>query len=659
MPVKIAKTTSHICLFIVGLFIVITLFPHETPWRPSNLHHISVDDAFQFRVSLPMISTSFTIAPGILITLVILTGAVTFFVFAGGFINRAWRSLREQRTAFYVGIAALVFLVITLIPPETETVREGSLVVSYLVVNTFGLFLVVIGLSPFVASPIGHQWAKRIGGQVYDALRYCFLRSPRSVFVGTLAVIHFSLANVFSFMLFEHIPHIQDSIAQVFHGIIFTKGMLTAPAPQYPEFFEFLHVIIGDGKWYSQYPPGHSVLMMVGVVLDAPWIINPLVGSLTLIAIYALAKELHGEIVGRFSALLFLLSPFVMFMSSEFMNHTSALFFFILFLHQCARSLKCGTFMHGAFAGAAFGWLIAVRPYSAAALGTPFLVYGVIEVARRFDELKRSVAGFSLILAMFLTTLFAFNWLTNGHPLLFGYQALWGNDIGPGFGLTGWGRFHTPLRGLLQTLSNLNGMNKYLFELPVPSLLLVSIVFFTGTRNHWDYLFVTSLIALGGAFAFYWYQDWCFGPRFLFESAGPLIILAARGLDRLPTLWNDILGYSTSVRTIRQVTCATMIGLFTIGFATNIPPLVKTYGDAYWGVNRDVVQAVGEKGISHAVVFVESDFGGVYTFNDPLLLGDIVYARDLGARNHLLMSLFPGYKSYKANGSIIEPFVLE
>jgi len=34
--------------------------------------------------------------------------------------------------------------------------------------------------------------------------------------------------------------------------------------------------MVFTSRWYSQYPPGHSFLLMMGVLCNTPWIINPL-----------------------------------------------------------------------------------------------------------------------------------------------------------------------------------------------------------------------------------------------------------------------------------------------------------------------------------------------------------------------------------------------
>jgi hypothetical protein len=658
MSRRILPTVTRLLLALLGVVIFLTLIPHLTPWQLSNFSRISVDSTIYFLISIPLLPWTVRVTSGALFAGAALLLVLLFLALPREQLRSSWQSLRSNSRAFTAGMVALELFLITLIPSEPDFVRDGTSVIFFLVMNTIALGLIAVGIAPLVRVLFSQQSLSQRANEWFLRLRHVILHSNPIFFVGFLTVLSFVLASIVSDAIFERIPHVQDSIAQLFHGKILAAGALTAPAPP-AEFFEFLHIIINDGKWYSQYPPGHSALLAAGVLVNAPWIVNPFFGSLTVIAAYALGKELFGETVGRLTAVLTLFSPFLLFMNSEFMNHTTALFFFTLFILFLAKALRTGAFSHGALAGATLGWLANIRPYSAPALALPFLLYGFMQVFKRWNSLKRAVGGFVCLFLVFILLLLGFNWLTNGNPFLFGFQVLWGDQVQPGFGHSAWGEPHTPLRGLHQTLSNLNGMNKYLFELPVPSLLLVILVFFSGTHTRWDLLFASTLFMLSGTYFFYWFQDWCFGPRFLFESSVPLIILAARGIDRFPGLWNSVLGFTTDRIKLRIITFAGLVSLFTAGFAINLPPHLRHYGYSYWGVNTDVLRAVERKGIEKGVVFVKSYFGSVLPANDPFLREGVIYAIDRGPKNKELMTRFPGLKAYKAKGEIIEELLLE
>ena len=646
------KTINRTWQILLGAVLVALTIPHRLPTDMTYLSRRIINDTLTFRLALPLLPTPLYLTS---LQLLIITGMLCVLAVVSvspAFWRRCLTAFRTHQRILVPGILALELFAVTMVPSEPSFVASGPAVILYLLFSSLGLLFLGAGLVPLLP-PLSADGFWGLLTRLYEFLRRLVLASPLVPFLAVVAGVEFLLANACSWVLFQHIPHIEDSAAQLFHATIFSHGALTAPAPPFPEFFEYKNMIIHNGAWYSQYPPGHTVLLMLGVLVRAPWIINPLFGSLTIPAIYALGKELHGDSTGRIAALLFLLSPFVLFMNSEFMNHTTSLFFFTIFLLFFVKALRSGRFLHGAIAGGALGWVILIRSYTAAGIAFPFLLYGLVVFLRHRRELLKAVTGFFLFLFLFIGLLLAFNTLTNGSPLLFGFQVLWGPGTNPGFGHSVFKQAHTPLLGIEQTISNFNGMNKYLFEWPVPSLLLVLLVFLTGTRDRWDFLFLTSFLTLAFAYFFYWFQDWCFGPRFLFETTGMLVILAARSIERIPELWNTLLGYTTPRRIVRVTSVTVLLFLFGLGFATNIPPHLDFYGKSYWGVNNSVIKSVQERHLQRALIFVRSSYGGGFIANDPFLRENVFYVRDLGAKNEELMKAFPGYQYYIAfNGEL-------
>lgn len=649
------RALFHLGAALLGLFILIGTIPHETPWDMTNLMRTVIDHQLVFRFTIPLTNASIAASTsGMFLGMAVLI-ALVFLSLPKGILRRTWRSLSAHPGAVTGAALAVYGFLITMIPSEPSFVSKGPAVVLYLVFSSLGLLLMLFGSLPWWHFLAEQKPVSGILEAGYLGAKRLLMDSPSLGFVTTLVLLEFILTNILSLVLFQHIPHIQDSVAQLFHGMIFSHGVLVAPAPPLPDFFQAIHVIIQDGKWYSQYPPGHSFLLMLGVLIGAPWVIDPLFGALTVGAMYFLGKELHGEVVGRLSALLTLLSPFVLFMSSEFMNHTTAMFFAVCFVLFFAKTLRTHRVLHGVLAGAALGYYITIRPYSGAALALPFFLYAIFLLRREFPKLWKTASAFVLTLSFFGGLLLLFNTLTNGSPFLFGFQVLWGAKVNPGFGHAAWGQVHTPMHGFLQTLSNFNGVNKYLFELPVPSLLFVALLFFTGKRNKWNLMFLGAFFSVTFAYFLYWFQDWCFGPRFLFDAALFLIVLTAVSIEQLPTLFKSVLGAKSSHHTVRMASSWMLVLLFVLGFATNIPPHLEFYGNSYWGVNRDVLQAVEQKQLQKAIVFVQGNFSRGFIGDKPFLNQSVIYVRDLGENNILMMRHYPDYQYFLASGSDLTP----
>ena len=463
---------------------------------------------------------------------------------------------------------------------------------------------------------------------------------PLPMFLATLCVLELALAAIVSTSVFERIPHIQDSIAQLFHAKILARGHLTAPAPALPQFFTQENVILKAGQWYSQYPPGHIALLALGVIAGAPWLVNPLLGAVTVLVLYLVGRELWDDRTGRLCAVLGVLSPFVLFMSSEFMNHASALLGTALFILCFARSLRLSGAGYGLAAGLALGFVATTRPFSAAGVVLPFAVFAAWQLLRRPRQLLAPMLAMVIGLGAMLALLLAFNSATNGSPLVFGYNVLYGRGHDPGFGHSGKGEPHTPLLGLVNSLDNLGGLNQYLFEWPFPSLLFVALLFALRRDDRWDRLLLASGASLVVFHFFYWYQDLCFGPRFLYEANVTWLALSARGIlagfDWIAAEPDPV------VRGRRHRFLVSVLATGCVfALVLRVPARVREYSDEYWGVNRSVLNAVERQPIREGLVFVKSNYGAVLPANSPWLDQPLIFAVDRGNRNQRLLELFP------------------
>ena len=483
------------------------------------------------------------------------------------------------------------------------------------------------------------------------------------------------LTNLISWLVFRHIPHVQDSVGQVFQGRIFASGRITLPA-RFDDFFSGYLQIINDGsRMYSQYPFGHSLLLALGTLIHVEWLVNPLLGSAEVVVLYFLGKELYDERTGRITALLGLASPFLLFMSAEYMNHTSGLLFlslFLLFFFRAIRPLR-GSQARSSLAdpllsGLSLAMALNIRPLSALAVSLPVAGYSIYLLVK---SRWKTLPAFAALLVPVLLGLGAYglyNYLTTGSPLLSGYEAFgrltyghagWGLGFGAR-GLEDMGVF-TPFRSLVQTGNNLNGLNLYLFQSPIPGLFLVMLLFLTFTRNPTDWLLLASFVMLPILYFFYWYQDLCFGPRFLYEGLAPVLLLSARGLVEFPRFAGRAAGADAEKVTRNALAVAAGLSLVATA-ALGFPRLLKYYGNRYWGLDDRLYARVVDKKISNAIVFVggaPSDhwdyYGAGFLHNRLDFEGPVIYVRNQGVADYLLMRQFPGRAYYYAGRDTLFP----
>jgi hypothetical protein len=233
-----------------------------------------------------------------------------------------------------------------------------------------------------------------------------------------------------------------------------------------------------------------------------------------------------------------------------------------------------------------------------------------------------------------------------------------GRAQGIGFGVRGeygWPP-HTPALGLMHTGDDLNALNVNLFEGLVPGLLMVLLLFLAFTRNPVDWVLLASFAALPALNSFYWFHTLLDGPRVLHEGLAPILLLSARGLTVFPKFAGRVAGADAETRTrnvIAIIAAFSLVDTAVIG----LPNQLRRYGSFFCGVDNRVLARVTERRISNAVVFTGTlnperyqTYYGAQLLNNALdHYGRVVYARDRGVENYVLMHRFPGRAYYYAD----------
>lgn len=512
--------------------------------------------------------------------------------------------------------------------------------------NYYISFTHCFGVMGFLLVGWGIFGLLRRAGRVLVVLWDRVLAVPPRWFALGCAAFTLTVAATVSLAVFGAIPHITDAAAQLFQAKIFASGRLFVPSPGFPSFFDFKHVI-NEGRWYSQYPFGHPLMLTLGVLARLPWLVNPLQAAVAALALYGLGREVYGERVGRVAALLFCLSPFIWFMSGSFMNHTTSMCWGTLFLLFVSRLGRRGI-GNALLAGLALGMVVATRPATALAFGLPAAVWAVFRL-RREPRLVARAGAATAVVAVAGVLLLVQNWLTNGAPMSFGYTLLHGPGHGFVFGPAALGITHTPLKGFVNLTNNLAGLNRFMLEWPIPALALPLVLVATRTRRAWDWLLFGVLGCLLVIHFFYFFHGYCYGPRFVFEAVPGLLLLSARALPRGIAAVRRFAGGRTSRI---QAALAGLIGLaIIIGWAPGLPQLVREYRKQ-GGVTPRTPRLVRAANLSKALVFT-SDYNSVFALNRPDLSGPVVFARDLGQLNPLLTTYFPDREAWLAEDGLI------
>jgi len=251
--------------------------------------------------------------------------------------------------------------------------------------------------------------AGRVGWRLAPAWTKWPAPSPR-VAVPVLAVAITAAAVLVMRNVFAANPHLVDEIAQLFHARVFAAGRLAAPPPQPTGAFLVTHTWITHAGWISQYPPGHTVLLTMGLLARAEWLVNPLQAGLSLVLVYWVTRGLYGRRTALAAATLWAVSAWVMFMSGTYLNHVTAVTLTLAALAAVIAPRRTGP-MHAAAAGLALAACAATRPLDAVAAAVPPLVWLVAR--RRAALLPWMVLGGAPVMLLWGYL----NWRTYGGPL--------------------------------------------------------------------------------------------------------------------------------------------------------------------------------------------------------------------------------------------------
>lgn len=99
-----------------------------------------------------------------------------------------------------------------------------------------------------------------------SAVRRLLGLPPGRLLAGSALALLALLLSTAAFV-FHGRPRLVDAVVQLFQARIFAAGLLTAPPPPGEAFFAVQHMIVDGNGWYAQYPPGHSLLLAMGVIV--------------------------------------------------------------------------------------------------------------------------------------------------------------------------------------------------------------------------------------------------------------------------------------------------------------------------------------------------------------------------------------------------------
>jgi len=292
------------------------------------------------------------------------------------------------------------------------------------------------------------------------------------------------------------------------------------------------HVLRPDG-WFPKFPPGWPVILAIAEEVRLPWIVTPILGVLSLIAIAAIGRQLFSSDAVLLAVCFAVLSPFYLVNSIGLMSHSLCGYLTVLAAYCLFRGLDTGhlSYFWGMFACLAFA--AQVRPYTAFAVGV-VMTGAALWHTRANSALSLRIVGVACFLGGIAVGAFLLcNHLYTGNWLVSPYAAAAGTSAPPELSLRPSGIF----QGL--TLYGRQAFQENLFSIFPFAYLLAGYALFTEQERRRE-VWILAAIYFGLVLAYLAHpygSGIFFGERFHFEAAFSVFILAARGATLLAQRW--------------------------------------------------------------------------------------------------------------------------
>lgn len=365
-------------------------------------------------------------------------------------------------------------------------------------------------------------------------------------FAWTLAAMVALVAVTLALLSYQRHPHIPDEVTYLLQARYFGDGLLTLPAPPVRDAFDLDLMTYQATRWFSPLPPGWPAILAIGAGVGLGWLVNPLLGGISILLAYLLCRELYPRRTARLAILLLAVSPWQLFMSMNLMTHTASLAAALGAAAAVGRLRRDPRARWALIAGLGIGVVGLIRPLEGLAVA---LVLGPWSLAARGARFRLGPAAIVTATTILVSAIvLPYNAHLTGSPGTFPVMAYTDALYGPGTNALGFGSNRgmpwpgldpLPGHGLPDVLINANfnlfQLNVELFGWATGSLLVLLLLIPLWRRLRppdWGMLGVVAVVV--GLHSFYYFSGGPdFGARYWYLIIAPCVILAARGLEIL------------------------------------------------------------------------------------------------------------------------------
>ncbi len=467
--------------------------------------------------------------------------------------------------------------------------------------------------------------------------------------------------------VFESLPHIEDEMAFAWQAQVLAQGKLILPSPPAPKSLMVPFVVDYHGARFSKYPPGWPIMLTLGLLLGGRQWVNPIFAGLGVWLTYRLGQKLFGAKIGLLAAGLTLTSPFFLLNSGSLLSHPWSLLLSLAFVlawldsfgsskpeENKIRNEETGKnscvaprWLTVWVAGLSLGVLALTRPLTAIGVSLPFIVHGLILLARGDRAVRLRVVTVGLLAAGVGALVFAWQFAVTGDPWLNPYTLWWKYDkvgLGPGFGRQPGG--HDLHWAVVNLLSSLRTGRRDLFGWGNISWLFLPFGLWAARRAPAAWSAIAVFPALALVYMTYWIGSNLYGPRYYYEGLYSLTLTSAAGI-----FWfgNEVLTSPGWRWLARKATALLVILLVGYNLAVYLPKRLGGMHGLY-GITRSMLvpfESAEAQALTPALVIVHfkqtwTEYGGLLELENAQLTSPFIFAlsRDLAA-DAALAEAFP------------------
>jgi hypothetical protein len=197
---------------------------------------------------------------------------------------------------------------------------------------------------------------------------------PRALAVLGLPLALTVILIVNRFVLLDF-PNSGDEYAYLYQARTLAEGRLWNPPSPAPDLLPFNYIVHEPGRSFGSFPIGWPLVLALAMAAGLPvWLVNPLLGLVTLVLLYGVGTRLYNRRTAVAAAVLVGASPFFLFNAASYFSHTFCGAALLGAAWFAARDDRRPAWVPMAV-GALLGWAVVARYFTGVVCGVPVALW--------------------------------------------------------------------------------------------------------------------------------------------------------------------------------------------------------------------------------------------------------------------------------------------